>query len=1088
MNNGLIQLNAAELALRRALKSAGAPPFIAHAPITDRDRKFIEKEIPRIIGGVPEKAVTVIRQFPAATCWLMVQALSNDYGSETHRIYEPICKSLGLSGFPATLRPELSKRFRSACFKLGLTVASGYARQHVDDYIVQSGVALHQLKYLAEAFIRAEAVIGTPVDDDTERLKAWERRAVDFANPGLTRIRSIVNWDESAFYSQLYARLRSGIHATSTIEAAFAEQVDSIEKSGKFSRASLDEPVRLLFVEDSLVLAAPAAAGVYATFNGRRKWVGPGRRLHLTPPWPVEITWTREDREGEFVLSLPSEELPIFLFDPVSGSQLKVLNNKLDLIAASIGSTEVAIVGRRQFTANGSTSFELGSSAHALIMAMGSGIELKAGSRTIQLKPPMRPAVEINAQKIASGSAGDLLGMPSSLVVRFPNGRPEGDLVLQLSHPSFASDQFLSIPEGAEVEIPLLEKLQAGLAGPLQVSVGFGAGNRVLFRSSTWIWPGLRSLIDGVQFDGPIPGNIRIKECQHLVVDNNQLHLDLSESYRSATVVFGSHAGAPDSKSFAVYRPGTTVSIVDEDGFEREVQHGASLPVLPNTTSSLLIRSDDLNAALDVRGTVFPGAFGRSGTRRIPLASLATPAPHDHVNLWPDGDVNAVRSLVRISASTTPSDFSAERDRGKGRTSVKFRLRVPIAGIRVEISDLVTSELVARLELYLGQELADDRAADQITVKQASRSDNDHIIEVAIRPSPEGPDIGIGIIWVLHAGHERWSELRSSRGDTFPVLISARVPTIQELSELGLSEKLYMGTTDFLNRCHAAEAESALRACQSLWKGAGSDLVRNAEQTKPLFRSLTIPMPLDANSTWVPLHHPIEIDPDLLSSPFVSFQGLKGCDEDLKELFKLHILAEMGNITDAMATFSVSPIFYTSFANFATEARQSAPRLRGFDISTYVANASSGDAELAAFWKPRDQRLTLRHHSWCMQRFVNRFETIAPDGQEQNGLRTQRLNQLVNSGQRELRKAALPAPEGLSERLTLSTALPGFVSELCRHARMGQSRRFWEKLATKIERPSSEVLSDVGFLLRLAPDLFAFYLLLWELVRRSEAA
>lgn len=114
MNNGLIQLNAAELALRRALKSAGAPPFIAHAPITDRDRKFIEREIPRIIGGVPEKALAVIRKFPAATCWLMVQALSNDYGSETHRIYEPICKRLGLSGFPTAIRPELSKRFRLA--------------------------------------------------------------------------------------------------------------------------------------------------------------------------------------------------------------------------------------------------------------------------------------------------------------------------------------------------------------------------------------------------------------------------------------------------------------------------------------------------------------------------------------------------------------------------------------------------------------------------------------------------------------------------------------------------------------------------------------------------------------------------------------------------------------------------------------------------------------------------------------------------------------------------------------------------------------------------------------------------------------
>jgi hypothetical protein len=80
---------------------------------------------------------------------------------------------------------------------------------------------------------------------------------------------------------------------------------------------------------------------------------------------------------------------------------------------------------------------------------------------------------------------------------------------------------------------------------------------------------------------------------------------------------------------------------------------------------------------------------------------------------------------------------------------------------------------------------------------------------------------------------------------------------------------------------------------------------------------------------------------------------------------------------------------------------------------------------------------------------------------------------------------ALATSEAVVERLSIAGAAPALFSVAAKAFRRGESAAFWNLITTRANRPQSELVRDFGFLTRIAPELFGFYLLLWELERRS---
>lgn len=1039
------------------------------------------------MSGKADRIPVLLDLFPASASWLIASTLLKNYGLASHRIYEPISASFGVSEIPNHVRLPLNRAFRKACSKLGLIVAADGGAGLVDDYVLQAGVAKSQQRALVEAFVRAEAVIGRPDEEDTQRLNAWEDRASDFASAGLTRLRNILRWDQSAYHAGVYAKARRDVPPQTPFENEVGELLRLVLDDTKFQRTAADEPLRLLFLDDALVLRAPAASGVHVRLPDREKWIGPGRQLSLAAPWPEVLIWWRDAADSAQSISLVSSDRPGLVFDVETGALLRLLSTGDIGKPIALPVSQIVILSLKQFRAGGNESIDLGPKAHGLIVDVGRGIEVSLDGKQFILKPPLRPSIEMVAAIVGRGKGGGrLLASPSLIRIRFVNGRPEGQLSLQIEHPATAKVISQELPPGEDIEIDISDDLDVeGPAGPLRVSVSFGENSRVLVRASNWVWPGLKSLKDGVSFEGPIPPNLDFAQSSYIVNSEwNQASLDLSADYRCATLAFHS-AGNEATAFFDVIRPGTTISLADEDGTERSIQPGTRLSIVAGSTSSLVIRSDDAEAALDIRGVTHLTAFGRSGVRRIGLASLLGPAPHSRIRLLPRGEERQARDLIEVISATAPTAFHVERDRRSGQLVIRADFDCVIDAVQLIVTDLAGSEdLVA--ECALGRHPVENSATSLIEgdIELATASSSRVVLRLAKEDCWAA--VGIGELAVRTVDDARWRPLRNTRGDSFPVILADTLPHGELVAASSDALGFFLRLADTLNRCYAVECWSAVQQLQRLWRQLGVALSHLPEGRQALLQSWGRPLPLDVNSTWVPLRHPIEIAPTLLDGELSDWAILNDAEHEFAELSRLADLSEIDQAQDALKTLNVSPTFYASFDNFIQAANNPRVSLEGFDVVKFVKNSELEDAELPAFWRPSAGRLTLRHHSWAIGRFIDRFELVSPTGQDLNGLRSQRLNQLINAVRRDERRLALPVPERLADRLSLVEALPAFVSAIAKAARWQRSDQHWQQLAVNTSRPLDEVLEDVGFLLRLAPDLMAFYLLLWELVRSTE--
>ena len=78
------------------------------------------------------------------------------------------------------------------------------------------------------------------------------------------------------------------------------------------------------------------------------------------------------------------------------------------------------------------------------------------------------------------------------------------------------------------------------------------------------------------------------------------------------------------------------------------------------------------------------------------------------------------------------------------------------------------------------------------------------------------------------------------------------------------------------------------------------------------------------------------------------------------------------------------------------------------------------------------------------------------------------------------------APQRCSNDLLLIEDLALALSAFAKASRRQESAVFWNEVARRTDRSKANITRNMGFLLRIAPELFAFYLILWELVTKSE--
>jgi hypothetical protein len=1077
---GSPRLKAIEFVLRRQLRAEGASPFAAHLEPSPSDATAIEHAATTFVAGQEGRIPRFIEAFPAAGTWFLVRAVAESYGRDDHAIYPAISRAFAVSSIGIPVRTRLNSSFRQACRRLGLGVASLRPTGAVDDYLFQAGVSLAQYPALVEAFVRAEAAYGPPPDDDTRDMNSWEDRAIDLAPPGLTRMRNILIQDEYAYHALCFARVSRGEAATGIVERLMRDHLEPART--RLGSAKVLGLPSLAFIDETLVIVAPPRAGIRGRAAGWSRTIPAGSYRALPTPWPDRVEWEWSDGDST---EFESHEMAVFgadrrilVFDPDSGRLLRIVTTEAATKPVPIDITSALLVARLPFAVADEAAVSIGTEAFARIVDTSHSCAVSIGGDVLHLTVAARPLIEVELPRAGRSIGGPLCGSPTEIRIRFPAGRLDGALDLLIQHPSLSAPHRLPVPSEQDVVIDVADVLQPrGPAGLLRVALVVSEGQRMLVRSSHWVWPGFVGLSEGTRFEAAaIPANVNLDQSCHVVRgSDDRLCLDLTASFRVAALAF--RDGERGTRIFEFARPGLTVAVVSETGVEHLLPLGSSLAVSTENRDMLAIRCTDEAVDLDVRGVVEERPFGRSGVRRLALATLIGAAPHDEIRTVHRLRSEASQTLLRVLPATAPSLFVVDSLGTEGGLRVRCDLTRPVDAVRLVMTDVAT-----------GQQIEDAVALGRFPLEVRPRgflrgeSNGATTPRLTLRIAPPrnaGPCIGE--ISVRIEGTDHWHPFIDAHGRRHLLGTGARSLAA---SDIGDQRELYTRLTDVVETPIAEAVRATLAPIEALWTSTGRSLAATDEGRRHLLQTLMRPLSIDRPADHLPLHHPLEVAPDLFSLPADAYEiSRDDVGSDLREATALSLCRKGARVRDAMAAAAVDPRFAYGFRTFAEAAKCDTIPLRDFDFSRY-RDAIAGTDDFAALWRPRQGRLTGAHHVWCLLRLCDRIdETVdveMTDGADEIAPIPHAI-QLARAAHMLGHRIALSTPSALIERVDVAETLPSLFSYAARACRRGDAQSAWVELSRRTETSPNMVRRRFGLLTRLAPELWGFYLLFWEL-------
>ena len=110
-------------------------------------------------------------------------------------------------------------------------------------------------------------------------------------------------------------------------------------------------------------------------------------------------------------------------------------------------------------------------------------------------------------------------------------------------------------------------------------------------------------------------------------------------------------------------------------------------------------------------------------------------------------------------------------------------------------------------------------------------------------------------------------------------------------------------------------------------------------------------------------------------------------------------------------------------------------------------------------------------------------------GLEEDGSNDGRIRAATSLGHAafKLHERTPPLPRGIEESThAILEWVPAFYSGFARASRQDFAEEYLKQIASTLERPYRSLIGDASFLIRLAPELFAFFLLLWELASERQ--
>lgn len=1082
----------ANFMLSQRLRLPNAAPFLGllELPADVRDNAIQRSRL--FLSGRPERLSDLFRAYTYLSGWLVTHALNDSYGEDGHRVYALIEETLGVSLASQGVRREMHTSFQRICGKLGLP-SRGFERM-VDLYLLHAGVSKAQLPHLMDAFVRQHAVFGAPPTESTVLLNRWEDDSLEFLPTTVITPRRAILWDETAWHAGLYARIALApetFQPATPFEAAFLECYRSSQTVAQRSYVVTAAPLRprLHWGVDGLVLRLPRAEGripVWLADSPRPLRLKGGEDWLLEQPWPREF---RGEIDGAaFQMEFLREPDRFAIFDMTVG-QLLTERRISEFRELELDTADALIAARRPFSVRGEEAIALGDGCFIQRSGLDiRGSELVFGSHRLTLRTKPRRRLILNGGEIAAGKAGKLFGPAAKIHVEtgldideqrkvrltcagkswfvdVPISAGSGDIILGQCVPSDIT------PDPVRLRLELMApSIDTGEPRPSGISL------------ETWIWPGFEAARGLALHSTPTPGNFLPDQSVNVSAMPDGLHLDATGDYSLATAAFGIDG---EVVTFRVPWPDITIQRHRADGSVAPVAIGARLSVgNDDRFGQLAIRCPDRGATLRVgrRSEVAPFALGM--TRTIAISELLGQGSDATVVLRRSNGAEVL--LFEVVDVLEPTRFEIRLSR-QG-LEIVFAIGAAIDAIGIEVEDERGDRIFHEFALgrwpshvappeWLHARLSGNNAREaKVMISQSEAEDGLRLGRVYVRPDSPKPD-------------ESWRPLRNARGDSFALPLTA-AHSLDEAPTDHVQVR-FETLSRWISDCYAPEcwvSPGLERSLVPRWRALGRSIAELPLGEGLLIAASVAPTPDETSTTFVPLVHPVEFHPGLYSGNPITYLSLSEASEDgLRAVSKLAALSHE-RLRDGLLHAQALMAFSNS-----VEAQNSGATLEGFDPSRFFAMFDFLDTDPSAgwFWHGRPL-LGPGHLRAACQRMLERLEAARVFVQDEpetggNSRRREALRKLTSAvwaRTEAARRPQLPRRQKEDERpvqadLWIATTL----SEFARASRYGSAKGFIGESAQYLRWREDEVLASLGFLLRLAPELFFYFLLVWQLAK-----
>lgn len=1082
-----------------------------------------------------------LEKYPALFGVWLAEHVMLGLGQDGHfSLYPYLQRAIGVN---AELTPGdkelLWRAFRRAMFKLGIQPLSRVSGAHfmADEYVRQAGVPIAFADDLAVRMLNVAKRVGLPDEDDQEGLLTWQSTLLNkLVPPFSVTARKAVERDSIGYYTRAFVRVHlnggqatSGDHLEQALAKAFAAG-----GTAHLRRAAIPQ---LLYRDGTLgVLYPPSDTALsYRVECGSQALTvrldAQGGFRALPAGLHREVAVQRED--GERVLSAR-------MWPDSMSNRLLIFNAEGRLRAsAQLAQAEPVELVPGPYLAlcrfepsNLDCWEEVNESPLLVEMHLdvwpGAELLIKNGPATVTILGQNQPSLTLSGMMKGSLEGLELWYRDIKAQVEVPTEWVQSSQTLfevRIVHGGRKAALPVSLDESGRASVELSDAISAlGIGGGLWrlvLELGRCGEARTLQRQSVLYWAGLQSISYGLRFlYEKSPKNLIASSCAGLKV--GLTHIEPSDDHgRLIRMAFDVGGGRLVHLSW--HRPGVFVEVQEPgaDGTTAYIARplGAAETVSLTSTKTVIVSASEPGYITLGNMRVFVD-FSKKAKKIFPVSFLASRLEPGARTLTYESQINKVPVPLLVLSQPHVA------------TEVKTDRLANVFEVRVVVSCKPTAVALTGRELSSGREA---RSEHELMAYNKWHSNALAHMQVYSVPAENGHAVHVRInvetlkpgIWILGFGARIggvWGRLQDAD--------DGRIAVVFAVDSLGkeIPGKKVIASTEVFSLSKAVAQLVRLNGhFQQYWSPACWD------QQKWL-------MPYFAELVGRLRYHEAEFITELIDmamcrpeddsrSGYMSMQfapaWLNRAFSQHRENYKkvnikahplsigLRAMAELKNSVAPAFGSILHPTAAMPFRNLAEVMNGRRPM--GFNLETYWQALQQtklegvfqledelfipkegdllGSLHLAHAWRD------LKRGFFTSQLMPNNRKSAALSLARRLGLRRNNFDQTALSGLRGkslLLRLDKPLEEQLSpeeqlnwEHMEHLAIACGWLAWHCRlelrqEGALSSFHSVLRDLREQVEVPGATVSDCIAYYLQVAPAMFAFYLLLWELVQTVE--